>query len=413
MIGENDQAMRERAARVIPGGMWGHMNVNVWNGADAYPQFFERGEGAELWDVDGRRYVDFMGSWGPLILGHHHPAVEAAARSQQVRGDVMNGPAPVVVELAELLVSTLNFADWVLFQKNGTDATTTCVTLARATTGRRKVLVARGAYHGAVPWCSPSVAGVTAEDRAHLIAFDYNDVESLEAAAKAADGDLAALIVTPFKHDTAVDQALATRAFAEAARRICDEGEAALILDDVRCGFRLDLRGSWAPYGVKPDLAAYSKAIANGYPLAAVAGADRFRASASQGGVFSTGSFWYGAVSMAAAVATITTLRDEKIIEHLAAMGDRLRLGLAALAWRYGSPIRQTGPSQMPMVLFDNDPDLAKGLTFCKAALRAGAYFHPKHNMFISGVHTPELIDRGLEAAEAGFRAVAQMPVRS
>ena len=166
-IGERDRDLRERAKSVIPGGLWGHMNVNGF--IAGYPQFFERGEGAELWDVDGRRFVDFMCSWGPNILGHHHPAVEDAAARQRSLGDAMNGPGAVLVELAELLVETIPFADWVLFQKNGGDATTACVTIARAGTGRRKILVAKGAYHGAVPWCSPSLAGVTTEDRAHLI----------------------------------------------------------------------------------------------------------------------------------------------------------------------------------------------------------------------------------------------------
>ena len=147
---------------------------------------------------------------GPNILGHRHPAVEAAAERQRSLGDAMNGPAPVMVELAEQLVETLPFADWTLFQKNGGDATTAAVTIARAGAKRRKVLVARGAYHGAVPWCSPSLAGVTAEDRAHLVPYDYNDVESLTAAAEAAKGDLAAVLCTAFLHDYGKDQALAT-----------------------------------------------------------------------------------------------------------------------------------------------------------------------------------------------------------
>ncbi|HZZ88193.1 MAG TPA: aminotransferase class III-fold pyridoxal phosphate-dependent enzyme, partial [Caulobacteraceae bacterium] len=261
-IGEHDKSLRERAAQVIPGGLWGHMNVAGFL-AD-YPQFFERADGCTLWDVDGNRYIDFMCSWGPLVLGHKHPAVEAAVDRQRALGDAMDGPAPVLVELAELMVNTIPFADWTLFQKNGSDATTACVTIARAGTGRRKILAARGAYHGAVPWCSPSLAGITAEDRAHLILFDYNNVESLEAAVKQAEGDLAGMILSAFKHDYGRDQAAPDPAFLARARQICTDQDAALICDDVRAGFRIDLRGSWAPYGVEPDLAAYSKAIANG-----------------------------------------------------------------------------------------------------------------------------------------------------
>jgi glutamate-1-semialdehyde 2,1-aminomutase len=408
--GPRDQQLRERAARVIPGGLWGHMNVAGFS--PDYPQFFERAEGCTLWDVDGNRYIDFMCSWGPVVLGHKHPRVEAAVDRQRSLGDAMDGPAPVLVDLAELFVETLPFADWALFQKNGSDATTACVTIARAGTGRRKILVAKGAYHGAVPWCSPSLAGVTAEDRAHLIHFTYNDLESLEAAAKAAEGDLAGVILSAFKHDYGQDQATIDPAFLARARRICTDADAALIIDDVRAGFRLDLRGSWAPLGVQPDLAAFSKAIANGYPLAAVAGAERFRAAASSSKVFLTGSFWYGAVSMAAAVAAIGTLRDDRVIEHTAAMGQRLRDGLAGLAASHGLGLRQTGPAQMPMVLFDEDPKTVRGLAFCNAALRAGAYFHPRHNMFLSGAHTAADIDRALEAAEVGMKAAAQVSSR-
>ncbi|MFI4981820.1 MAG: aminotransferase class III-fold pyridoxal phosphate-dependent enzyme, partial [Nevskiales bacterium] len=141
---ERDAALRVRAAQVVPGGMWGHMNTAHL--PEGYPQFFARAEGCRLWDVDGREYVDFMCSWGPVVLGHHHPEVTEAAQRQAALGDCMNGPGETMVELAELMVDTVAHADWVQFQKNGTDATTVCVTVARAGTGRRKVLVARGSY---------------------------------------------------------------------------------------------------------------------------------------------------------------------------------------------------------------------------------------------------------------------------
>ncbi len=399
-----DAALRARAAQVIPGGLWGHLNAARL--PDGYPQYFARADGCRLYDVDGRAFVDLMCSWGPIVLGHHNPAVEAAAAAQSALGDCMNGPAPVLVELAELVVRTVPHADWCLFGKNGTDATTTCVTVARAQTGRRKVLVARGAYHGAVPWCSPSVAGVTAEDRAHLGHFTYNDTDSLDAAAEAAGGDLAAVLVSAFRHDMGQTQEMPTPAFARHVRALCDATGAALILDDVRAGFRLHLGGSWERLGVRPDLAAWSKAIANGHPLAAVTGIDRFREAAAQ--VFTTGSFWCGAVPMAAAVATLTELHRVDGPALMAAMGQRLRDGLEERARHHGLRIHQTGPVQMPSLLFDDDPDCKQGSAFCAEALRHGAYFHPKHTMFLSCAHRPEDIDAALEAAYAGFRHVAR-----
>jgi glutamate-1-semialdehyde 2,1-aminomutase len=400
-----DAALRARARQVIPGGLWGHLNAA--NLPEGYPQFFASAEGCRLRDVDGREFVDFMCGWGPMVVGYRNPAVEEAARRQAALGDAMNGPAPVLVELAETLVAMIPHADWCLLQKNGTDATTACVTTARAGTGRRKVLVARGSYHGAAPWCTPSLAGVTTEDRAHLLHFDYNDAASLQDAAEQARGDLAAVIVTAFRHDMGRDLELPDPAFARAAREICDATGAALILDDVRAGFRLDLGGSWEGIGVRPDLAAYSKAIANGYALAAVTGVERFREAATR--IYTTGSFWCSAVSMAAAVATLGELRRVDGPAHMRAMGERLRSGIAALAARHGVGIRQSGPAQMPLVLFDDDADARKGSAFCAAALRAGAYFHPRHNMFLSCAHQAADIDLALQAADAGFAAVARM----
>ena len=403
-----DAALLQRAKQVVPNGVWGHMATRSIG--PGYPQFFSRSDGCRVWDVDGNEYIDMMCAWGPNVLGYHHPEVDAAALAQLAKADIGNGPGEVMVELAELLVATIDHADWVLFQKNGTDATTTCVTIARATTGRRKILVAKGSYHGAVPWCSPSLIGVTSEDRAHVITFDYNDQASLDAAAAQAGDDLAAILLTAFRHDVQRDQELADPAFLQQARAICDRTGAALILDDVRAGFRLDLRGSWAPHGVRPDLAAYSKAIANGWPLAAVAGNDRFREGA--GKIFVTGSFWYGAAAMAAAVTTIRILRDTGAIAHMTAMGQRFRDGLEAVSRRHGYRLRQTGPVQMPMVLFEGDTDLAKGNAFCAAALRHGAYFHPRHNMFLCAAHAPDDIDRALDAADKAFADIAAQGVK-
>ena len=400
----NDADLRRRAHAVIPGGLWGHLDASRL--PEGYPQFFERAEGCHLIDVDGRRFVDLMCSWGPIVLGHRHPVVEQAAREQAERGDCMNGPGPVLVELAELLVDMVPHADWCQFGKNGTDATTTCVTVARAATGRRKVLVATGAYHGAVPWCSPSVAGVTTEDRAHLLPFTFNDLQSVERALEAAAGDVAAILVSAYRHDMGQRQELPLPEFARGVRALADQAGAALILDDVRAGFRLDLGGSWEPLGVRPDLSAWSKAIANGHALAAVTGAERFRDAARS--VFSTGSFWCGAVPMAAAVATLRELRRVDGPQRMRALGHRLREGLAERAIRYGQAIDQSGPVQMPTVLFADDPEHRRGIAFCAEALRHGAYLHPKHNMFLSCAHTEADIDAVLDAAAAGFAHVAR-----
>ncbi len=399
-----DRELRRRAAAVIPGGMYGHQSAALL--PPEYPQFMRDGRGARVWDADGNRYVDLMCSYGPVVLGHQHPKVEQAARAQAALADCQNGPAPVMVELAELLVATVRHADWAVLAKNGTDATTMCCTIARAQTGRGRILVARGAYHGAAPWCTPRLAGVTAQDRANLGYYTFNDTGSARQAAAEAGDDLAAVVVSPFKHDAGYDQELVDPAFARGLRELCDATGAALILDDVRCGFRLHLGSSWEPVGVDPDLSAWSKAIANGHPLAAVLGSDRFRDGASR--VFVTGSFWFSAVPMAAAVATITALREENAIEAMERAGTALRDGITAQAAAWDLEVNYTGPVQMPYLTFAGDKGHALASVFASEAVRRGAYIHPRHNWFVSAAMTGEDVELVLAATDQAFAAVRE-----
>lgn len=401
-----DGTLRERARSVIPGGMYGHMNMGTM--PEAYPQFMVRGSGCRMWDADGNEYIDFMCGWGPVILGRQHHAVEAVVRAQLEIGDLLDGPSPVMVDLAELLVDIVPHADWAMLAKNGTDATTACVTIARAATGRRKILVARGGYHGAIPWCTPSPSGVLPEDRAHLGYFDYNDVASLQAAVDAAGDDLAGIIVAPVRQELARDQELATAEFAGAIRQACDTAGAVMILDDVRCGWRLDLRGSWAPLGVQPDLAAWSKAIANGYALAAVTGRESLRSAATD--IFVTGSFWYSAVSMAASIATLSQLRDTDALARIADSGAYLRAGLAAQAEAHGFAARQTGPVQMPLMRFaDDDADSVLARLWTNEVVKRGVYLHPVHNWFVCAAHSREDIDQALQRTDDAFAALRRI----
>ncbi|GIH28578.1 glutamate-1-semialdehyde 2,1-aminomutase [Acrocarpospora phusangensis] len=394
-----DADLRARAAKVIPGGMYGHLNAALHG--DTYPQFFVRGEGARQWDADGREYIDLMCSWGPMIVGHRNPVVEAAAAAQQAQGDCLNGPGPIMVELAELLVDLIPAADWAMFSKNGTDATTQALMVARAATGRAKVLVAHGAYHGADPWCTPGLSGVTASQRADNVEFEYNDLAAVEAAAAAHDGDVAAILVTPFKHDSFEDQAPAEAGFARGVRALADRIGAALVIDEVRAGWRLDLRGSWEAFGVRPDLSAWSKAMANGHPIAAVTGVDALRGPAQT--LYSTGSFWFSASAMAAAKATIEILRDGDGVALMERAGERLRSGLAAQAAAHGFQVSQTGPAQIPWLSFAGDDTLAQGIAWAAACLAEGVYLHPWHNWFLSTAHTDDEIDQALLRTDAAF----------
>jgi glutamate-1-semialdehyde 2,1-aminomutase len=401
-----DSACRDRARKVIPNGMYGHLNT-ARLGED-YPQFFARGEGARVWDVDGREFIDLMCTFGPILLGHAHPEVNAAAAAATARGDVLNGPGPEIVELAETLVDQVAHADWTMFAKNGTDATTLAIVVARAQTGHRKVLVARGSYHGIAAWSSrPEAAGMTPEDHANTVFFEYNDLASVEAAvAQAGEDDIAAIVCTPHRHDVFRDQEDVDPDFARGVRAICDRAGAALVLDDVRCGLRIDPRGSWERVGVRPDLSAWSKSLANGYPLAALMGAEPFREAA--GSITATGSFWFAGAPIAAALTTLRILSESDGIATMRASGRRLKEGLAAQATAHGLHVKVTGPPQMPLLLFADDPEFERTRTWAQACARHGVYLHPIHNWFLSTAHDDATIDAALTRTDDAFREVRE-----
>ncbi|MCW3063861.1 MAG: class aminotransferase [Solirubrobacterales bacterium] len=396
-------ALLARAAAVIPGGMWGHQSTRFLT--SDHPSFVASSRGARFTDVDGREYVDLMCAWGPMILGYQNPIVEQAVVEQAQLGDTQNGPSARAVELAELLVETIDHADWAILAKNGTDATTACVTIARAETGRDVVLLARGCYHGAAPWCTPAPAGVLDSDRASLDYFEYNDQASFDDAVQRAGDRLAAVVITPFKHIEGLPNEDVTPDFARCVRRACDDAGAVLVLDDVRCGFRMNVGSSWEPLGVRPDLSAWSKALGNGYPIAAVVGADGLREAAER--VFLTGSFWTGAVPMAAAIATIQTLRSTPAFDRMVAAGERFRTGILEQLDRL-EHVRgtYTGPVTMPYLSFDDDPEHDWISEFSKVCLRHGLYLHPKHNWFLSAAHDEESIDVALTATAHAFAHV-------
>jgi glutamate-1-semialdehyde 2,1-aminomutase len=292
-----------------------------------------------------------------------------------------------------------------LFSKNGTDATTQCLTIARAGTGRMKVLVAKGSYHGAAPWCTPGRAGITAEDRANMLYFDYNSTASVTTAAELAGDDLAAIIVTPIRHDYGVDLELPDPLFAHAVRDICSRRGAVLILDEVRCGLRLHNGCSWEAIGVAPDLSAWSKAIGNGYPIAAVLGSAALSEAAAS--IYTTGSFWFSAVPMAASLATLEVLVEEDTVGTLVKVGAELRDGMLQQAKDHGVESSLTGPVQMPFLSFPADEDFRLANTFASVALAEGVWAHPRHNWFLSGAMSTEDVEVVLRATDLAFEAVA------
>jgi glutamate-1-semialdehyde 2,1-aminomutase len=397
------EALLARARHVVPGGIYGHQAPRMVV-PGAFPYFFERAEGCRVWDVDGNEYIDLMCSYGPIVLGHRHKKVEAAVHEQLQRGDCFDAPTRLWVELAEHLVGITPFADWAAFAKNGSDVCTWAVEVAREHTGRRKVIKALGAYHGAHAWCTPVPAGVTPEDTANVLTFTYNDLDGLHRLVEAQRDAVAAIIVSPFRHDAFHDQELPVEGFLPGIRRLCDAQGIVFILDDVRAGFRLHLGGSGERFGVRPDLACYAKALANGYPLSACLGADSLRAAAER--VYFTGSYFTSAVPMAAALACLREIEASGAIAHMERVGLMLQRGLEAQAARHGLEVVYSGPPALPFMSFKDDTQFGRSRIFAAACAERGVYLSPYHNWFLSSAHGEDDIAQVLDATDDAFAAV-------
>ncbi|QKR99878.1 aminotransferase class III-fold pyridoxal phosphate-dependent enzyme [Sphingomonas sp. CL5.1] len=396
------RALRERAQRVIPNGMYGHESTRLL--PDEFPQFFHRGEGARMWDADGNSYIDYICAFGPNLFGYGHASIDEAAAAQQRLGDTLTGPSEIMVDLAEAFVGQVSHADWAMFCKNGSDATTMAMVVARAHRGRKTILCAKGTYHGTAPWCTPRLAGILPEDRAHIVYYTYNDPDSLADAFAKHAGDVAGVFATAFRHEVFYDQQEPTLEYASTARRLCDEHDALLIVDDVRAGFRMARDCSWEPIGVRPDLSTWGKCIANGHPISALLGSDKARDAACA--IFATGSFWFSAAPMAAAIETLKQIRETDYLERINQMGQRLRDGLQQQAGAHGFGLRQTGPVVMPQLLFEDDADFRVGYGWVTECLKRGAYIHPYHNLFLSAAHSEADINATLEITDQAFEAL-------
>jgi glutamate-1-semialdehyde 2,1-aminomutase len=385
----------------MPGGVYGHQNGAAHG--DLHPRFLVRGDGSRVWDVDGNEYVDWMCAYGPMVLGYRNPAVEKAVAEQLACGDCLPLPGPRMVELAERLVALTPRADLVVFGKNGADATSWAVDVARAHTGRPRIARVAGAYHGARPWTLPGLAGVPAHYRDELVEFPWNDVAALDRLFAAHPGEIAVVMTTPFDHVTGVEPA---PGFFAGVRELCDAHGAVFAMDDVRAGFRFHLGGSCEHFGAAPDVICYSKAIANGHPLSAALACEALRAAAER--VYFTGSFFFASAPFAAALATIEIIETTDAIARIQRIGRLLVDGLAEQATRHGMAMLPAGPPAMPVIRFANDPERARIRRWCGLVTAAGAYAHPNHNWFVSAAHTDADVARTLEATDAAFRAVAR-----
>lgn len=405
----------ERAAKVIPAGIYGHLGPGegCFIPVEAFPFYAQKAEGPYFWDVDGNRFTDYMCAYGPNVLGYNHPEVDAAAKAQMELGNCVALPSPLMVELAELLVDTISSADWAFFAKNGGDVTNLAILTARAATNRKKIIKFTGGYHGVAPWMQGlGYAGIMPEDVENVIVLPFNDAQAIENAILANPGQIAAVIATPYHHPAMADNALPVDGYWKKVRELCTKHGIVLVIDDVRCGFRLDIRGSDAHYGFEADLICYCKALANGYNISALCGKESLKSAASS--VFYTGSYWLSAVPMAAAIKTIQILREIDGPKMMLEKGKKLTEGLEDLAGEHGFNLLVTGePSMWNMRLTDDEAGFLHQEWIAECVKR-GAYFLSHHNLFINTAMTDEVINETLERANEAFIALkANHPERS
>lgn len=403
------RALFERAARVIPSGIPGHMGPvqSQFIPIDAYPFFAEKVEGSHFWDVDGNRFIDYMCAFGPNVLGYNNPVVEEAVDRQRRFGDTMALPSRRQVELAELLCDTITAAEWAMLMKNGNDATTLALMVARAATGRKKAVLVRKGYHGVAPWTQHSGSpGVLEEDLANNLYVDWNDYEQLEQTVRDNRGEIAVFMASTYHHPVFEDNALPAEGYWRKVRELCSRHGIVLAIDDIRTGFRISMGGSADYFGFVPDLACYCKAMGNGYNIAALVGSEQLRDAASS--VFYTGSYWYSSVPMAAAIATINELSRIDGPRIMNEKGRRLTDRLVKAASDWGIHLKVSGMPSMFYLRITDDDSLMMTQEFTAEAARRGAFFVSHHNHFINTSLSDEDIETTVSIAHDAFGVVAR-----
>jgi glutamate-1-semialdehyde 2,1-aminomutase len=428
--GARSRALLRRAERVIPGGV--NSPVRAYRAVGGSPPFLARGKGAYVWDADGRRYVDYVGSWGPLILGHAHPAVlRAVARAAQ-RGTSFGAPTAGEVEIAEAICAALPSVEMVRFVSSGTEATMSAIRLARGATGRKKILKFDGCYHGhadallvgagsgVATLGIPGSPGVPEEFVRLTVQAPYNDLAAVEDAFRAHGSELACVIVEPVAGNMGCVPP--ARGFLEGLRELCDRAGTLLIFDEVMTGFRVAWGGAQALYGVRPDLTCLGKVVGGGLPAAAYGGRrDLMREIAPSGPVYQAGTLSGNPLAVAAGLETLRRLSKPGVYEALGAKTRALADGLAERASAAGVELTTAAVGGMfgfffhpgPVARFEDakKSNAPRFRRFFAAMLARGIYLAPSayEAGFVSLAHGERELAATLRAAEAALAAAAKV----
>ncbi len=355
--------------------------------------------------MDGNRFIDYMCAYWPNVLGYNDEDVDAAALAQVKLGNCTTLPSHTMVDFAELMVDTVNMAGWAFFAKNGGDVTGFALMVARAATGRKKIILVKGGYHGVAPWTQKlGYLGITEEDVANNIYVDWNNYEQVEKVVKEHPGEIACFMSTPYHHPVFEDSVLPEAGYWQKIRKLCTDNGIVLAIDDVRCGFRLDTAGSDHYFGFKADLMCFCKAIANGWSVSALCGIEALKDAAAS--VMYTGSYWLSAVPFAAGIACVNKLRKLNVPGIIQEKGRKLTEGLAAVGKNYGFDLKVTGVPSMWYMRIANDDSLLLHQEWVAECVCRGAFFTNHHNQFMNCAVSDEDIRLTLEIAEEAFKAV-------
>lgn len=397
----------DRATKVVPSGVYGHLGPAEGNfmPVTSFPLIGDRAQGAYFWDVDGNRFIDYMCAYGPNVLGYNDPDVDAAAVEQLKKGNCMTSPSYKMVEFAELLVDTVNCADWAFFAKNGNDVTTAAIMTARAATHRKKIVFINGYYHGVSPWTQKiDYPGIIPEDVANNLYIDWNDFDQLQKVFDDNKGEIAAFISTPYMHGNYLDNCLPADGYWKKVRELCTANGTVLIVDDVRCGFRLDLAGSDHYYGFEADLICFCKALANGYNVSALCGKDSLKNAVSS--LSYTGSYWLSAMPFAAGIACIEKMKKLDIPTMFRDLGLKLTDGLKEVATANGFNMVVSGEPSLFYLRLADDDSLFIHQDWIQECVKRGIFFAGHHNHFINAALTEEDIKFTLDVADEAFKAI-------
>ena len=418
----------EQAVKVLPGGV--NSPVRAYRAVGMAPRFITRADGPFVWDEDGKKYIDYVCSWGPMILGHNHPVIREAVEKAVKDGLSFGAPTRREVEIAQLMVDLVPGIEMVRMVNSGTEAVMSAVRLARGVTGRDKIIKFEGCYHGhsdcllvnagssALAGGHPSSAGVPEDIVKHTLTAQFNDLASVEALLDAYPGQIACIIVEPVAANMGVVNP--APGFLEGLRALCDKSGALLIFDEVITGFRLSLGGAQEYFGVKADLVTFGKIIGGGMPVGAYCGSRALMEQVAPcGPVYQAGTLSGNPVAMAAGLAQLTYLKEHReIYDDIAAKARWLAEGMRRAAEKTGAPVavNQIGsllapfftPTAVTTFVDAKGSDVGRYARYFQGMLERGVALAPAQfeAMFVSAAHGQRELEETLEAVRTVFSAL-------